>query len=103
MSDGTKKLQRSKDDRWLAGVCGGIGEYFNVDGTLIRILFILFGIAFGGGILIYIILWIVMPEAADDVSDAGSIEDLKSEEGDAAGSEPETDGGEEESSEADAE
>ena len=88
MSDGTKKLQRSKYDRWLAGVCGGIAEYFNVDGTLIRVLFILFGFAVGGGFLIYIILWIIMPEAADDVLDAGSIEDLKSEEGDAAGSEP---------------
>ncbi len=102
MSDGTKKLHRSKDDRWLAGVCGGIAEYFNVDGTLIRILFVLFGFAVGGGILIYIILWIIMPEAADDVSDAGTIEDQKSEENDAAGSEPETDSGEAASSETEA-
>jgi len=91
MSDGTKKLHRSKDDRWLAGVCGGIAEYFNVDSTLIRVLFILFGFAVGGGLLIYIILWIIMPEAADDVLDAGSIEELKSEEGDAAASEPDAD------------
>ena len=102
MSDGTKKLHRSKDDRWLAGVCGGIAEYFNVDGTLIRILFVLFGFAVGGGILIYIILWIIMPEAADGVSDAGTIEDQKSEENDAAGSEPETDSGEAASSETEA-
>ena len=102
MSDGTKKLHRSKDDRWLAGVCGGIAEYFNVDGTLIRILFVLFGFAVGGGILIYIILWIIMPEAADDVSDAGTIEDQKSEENDAAGSEREADSGEAASSETEA-
>ena len=88
MSDGTKKLRRSKDDRWVAGVCGGIAEYFDIDGTLIRVLFILFGFAVGGSLLIYIILWIIMPEAADDVLDAGSIEDLKSEEGDVGGSEP---------------
>jgi phage shock protein PspC (stress-responsive transcriptional regulator) len=91
MSDGTKKLRRSKDDRWLAGVCGGIAEYFDVDGTLIRVLFILFGFAVGGGFLIYIILWIIMPEAADDVLDAGSIEELKSEEDDVAGSEADAD------------
>ena len=87
MSDGTKKLHRSKDDRWLAGVCGGIAEYFNVDSTLIRVLFILFGFAVGGGILIYIILWIIMPEAADDH---------------VASSEPEADSGEAASSESDA-
>ena len=102
MSDGTKKLHRSKDDRWLAGVCGGIAEYFNVDSTLIRVLFILFGFAVGGGLLIYIILWIIMPEAADDVLDAGSIEELKSEDGEAASSGPEADNGEAASSESDA-
>jgi len=63
MSDDKKKLYRSADDRWLAGVCGGIAEYFDVDSTLIRVLFILFGFAVGGGLLIYIILWIIMPNA----------------------------------------
>jgi len=63
MSEDVKKLHRSKDDRWLAGVCGGIAEYFSVDATLVRVLFILFGFAVGGGVLIYIILWIIMPEA----------------------------------------
>ena len=63
MSNDVKKLHRSESDRWLAGVCGGIAEYFNVDSTLIRVLFILFGFLVGGGILIYIILWIIMPEA----------------------------------------
>ena len=95
MADGTKKLHRSKDDRWLAGVCGGIAEYFNIDGTLVRVLFILFGFAVGGGILIYIILWIIMPEAPDDVVDVASAGDLKLE--DDPVSEPET-----ESAEADA-
>lgn len=65
MADGKKKLTRSRSDRWLAGVCGGIAEYFDVDSTLIRVLFILFGFAVGGGILIYIILWIIIPEAPE--------------------------------------
>jgi phage shock protein C len=80
MADEKKKLHRSKDDRWLAGVCGGLGEYFNIDGTLIRVLFILFGFAVGGGFLIYIILWIIMPEAPDDLADVVAVDDFKMDE-----------------------
>jgi len=70
MAEGTKKLYRSNDDRWLAGVCGGIAEYFNLDPTLIRVLFILFGLIVGGGLIIYLILWLVIPQApADAVQD----------------------------------
>ena len=77
MSDGVKKLHRSEDDRWLAGVCGGIADYFNVDSTLVRVLFILFGFLVGGGILIYIILWIIMPQAPNIVvKDDFEIEDV---------------------------
>jgi phage shock protein PspC (stress-responsive transcriptional regulator) len=77
MSDDVKRLHRSESDRWLAGVCGGIAEYFNVDSTLIRVLFILFGFLVGGGVLIYIILWIIMPEAPDVVvKDDFEIEDV---------------------------
>ena len=57
-----KKLVRSTTDRMIAGVCGGLAKYFNIDATLMRILFVLFALAGGPGILIYIILWIVMPE-----------------------------------------
>lgn len=56
-----KRLQRSNEDRWLLGVCGGLAEYFNVDATLVRVLFILFSFAVGGGIFLYLILWIIMP------------------------------------------
>ena len=59
MSD--KKLYRSKTQRMLCGVCGGIGEYFNIDPTLIRLLFVLFGCT-GGGILAYIIAAIIKPD-----------------------------------------
>lgn len=59
-----KRLYRSKKDRMLCGVCGGIAEYFNVDPTLIRILWVilsLLGVVFPG-ILAYIICCIIIPE-----------------------------------------
>lgn len=56
-----KKLYRSETNRVLAGVAGGIGEYFTIDPTLIRLLFVLLTIFGGGGILLYIILWILIP------------------------------------------
>ena len=61
MAEERKKLFRSRSERWLAGVCGGIGDYFNIDATVVRILFILFGLVFGSGLLFYIILWILIP------------------------------------------
>lgn len=59
----TKKLYRSKSDRRVAGVCGGLGEYFQVDPLLIRIMFIIAALAGGPGLLLYIILALLMPEA----------------------------------------
>jgi phage shock protein C len=57
-----KKLYRSRTERKLAGVCGGFGEYFGVDPVLIRLLWIFFTLAGGGGLLAYIIAWLVVPE-----------------------------------------
>lgn len=56
-----KKIFRSVDDCIVAGVCGGIAEYFEIDTSLIRILFVLLALGGGGGILIYIVLWLVIP------------------------------------------
>lgn len=56
-----KRLYRSGKERILGGVCGGIAEYFNVDSTIIRLLWILFVFGFGTGILAYIIAWIIIP------------------------------------------
>jgi phage shock protein C len=66
MSD--KQLMRS-NDRMIAGVAGGLGEYFDTDPTLIRILFVLVTLlGFGGlGFLIYIVLWIIMPEPVEKI------------------------------------
>jgi phage shock protein C len=68
MSEGIKKLYRSWDNRVIAGVCGGIGEYFSVDPTLIRVLFLAFAIIFGGGILLYLLLWLLIPVAPGGVA-----------------------------------
>ena len=57
-----KKLYKSATDRKIAGVCGGIAEYFNVDATLIRLAWVLFGLLGGSGLLAYIIAALIMPE-----------------------------------------
>lgn len=57
----TKKLYRSENDRILFGVCGGIGSYFDIDATLVRISFVLLTLASGLGILAYIIFWVALP------------------------------------------
>ncbi len=62
MEGQTKKLYRSRNDRKIAGVCGGLGEYFGIDPTLVRLLFVLGLIFVGGTILAYLILMIVIPE-----------------------------------------
>lgn len=60
-----KKLLRSKKDRMIAGVCGGLGEYFNVDSSVIRLLAVLITLLGGSGVVAYIVLWIVIPEEGE--------------------------------------
>jgi len=57
----TRRLYRSAKSKLLGGVCGGIAEYFNVDPVIIRLLWVLFVLAYGIGILFYIIAWIIIP------------------------------------------
>ena len=57
------KLYKSKTNRMISGVCGGIGEYFGVDPTWVRLAWVLFCILGGSGILAYIIALIIIPEA----------------------------------------
>ena len=57
-----KRLYKSSTNRVLCGVCGGIGEYFNVDPTIIRLIFVLFVFGVGSGLLAYIVAAIIMPE-----------------------------------------
>lgn len=62
----TKKLYRSRTDRKLCGVCGGIAEYLNVDPTIVRLVCVLLCIAGTAGLWAYIICALVIPEAPDD-------------------------------------
>lgn len=57
-----KRFYRSREDRWLAGVCGGLGEYFDIDPVLIRIGFIFIMLVYGMGIILYIVLAIFVKE-----------------------------------------
>ncbi|MFH1126795.1 MAG: PspC domain-containing protein [archaeon] len=57
-----KKLYRSRKNRMIAGVCGGIAEYFDIDPTLVRLAWILVTFAGGAGLLAYLIAWIIVPE-----------------------------------------
>ena len=56
-----KKLYRSETDKMIGGVCGGIAEYFGIDSTIVRLLFALIVISAGTGLVLYIILWIIVP------------------------------------------
>ncbi|MDR1879134.1 MAG: PspC domain-containing protein [Bacteroidales bacterium] len=58
-----KKLTRSTTNRKIAGICGGLGEYFTLDPTIIRVFFLLALLFLGGGLLFYLILWIIVPES----------------------------------------
>lgn len=57
-----KRLTRSRTDRKIAGVCGGIAQYLNVDPTVVRIIFLVLLLMGGGGGLIYLIVWLFAPE-----------------------------------------
>ncbi len=57
-----KRLFRSRTDRMIGGVCGGLGNYFSVDPSLIRLAFVLLLVFGGSGFLLYLILWIVLPD-----------------------------------------
>lgn len=64
----TSKLYRSETNKVLGGVCGGLGNYFNIDPTIIRIVFIAITLLGGSGVLVYIILWLVIPSQSSSKS-----------------------------------
>ena len=57
-----KKLYRSTVERKIGGVCGGLAEYFNIDPTIVRLLFVLGLLLVGGTFWAYLVMWIVIPE-----------------------------------------
>jgi len=56
-----RRLYRSNTEKMIGGVCGGLGELLDVDPTIVRVVFVLLGLLGGHGILLYIILWLIMP------------------------------------------
>ena len=57
-----KKLYRSGKNKILGGVCGGIAEYANLDPNIVRLLWVLFILLFGAGVLFYLIAWLIIPK-----------------------------------------
>ena len=68
-----QRLYRSRRERMIAGVCGGLAQYFNVDPVIVRVAFVALGIGTGVGLLAYIVLAIVVPERpSDELEPVGS-------------------------------
>ena len=66
MVNGSNPLRRSRRHRMIAGVCGGLAEWLGWDPTLVRVLYVVVSILSAAfpGLLVYVVLWLVMPEAA---------------------------------------
>jgi phage shock protein C len=64
----TRRLYRSRTDRKLAGVCGGLAQYFNIDAILMRVLFVVLALLGGPGLVIYLLMWILVPEEPEDAA-----------------------------------
>ncbi|OIP13863.1 MAG: PspC domain-containing protein [Caldisericum sp. CG2_30_36_11] len=62
LKEESKRLYRSRKDRVLFGVCGGIAEYFNIDPTIVRLVWVIMTLIYGVGILLYIILTLIVPK-----------------------------------------
>jgi phage shock protein PspC (stress-responsive transcriptional regulator) len=56
-----KRLTRMEEGRMIAGVCAGLGRYLGIDATIVRIIFVLLALFAMGGVLLYLILWLIMP------------------------------------------
>jgi phage shock protein PspC (stress-responsive transcriptional regulator) len=67
MADGTRPLRRSRTNRQIAGVVGGLAEYFGMDATLLRVIYVVGSIISAAfpGVLVYVLLWVVIPEASE--------------------------------------
>lgn len=70
-----KKLTKLQKNKMFAGVCGGIAEYFNIDATIVRLVFVLFTLLKGAGLILYIIAALVIPSpdfTEDDIDNMKS-------------------------------
>jgi len=74
-----KKIYRSRKDSMIAGVCGGIAEYFEIDSTLVRLLAILVVLLGGVGVIAYIIAWIIIPQNPEQETESSKDYDREKE------------------------
>lgn len=89
------KLYRSETDKVIAGVCGGLAEYFGIEAVIFRVLLVVITLFGGSGLLLYVILWIVMPTKSSEGKTSeeymrDNVEELKEKSRDVAGKEPKT-------------
>ncbi len=71
MANRTTRLRRSRDDRMIAGVIGGLAKFFDVDATLLRAIYVVVSVVSAGfpGMLVYVLLWIAVPEEGEPAAD----------------------------------
>jgi phage shock protein C len=67
-----RKLTRSTDDRMLAGVCGGLAVHFGIDPTIVRVIFVLLSVFGGGGLVLYVAMWLLVPPASEVAAASGA-------------------------------
>ena len=68
----TKKFYRSRKDRVIAGVCGGLAEYFEIDVIIVRLFALILVLSVGAGFIAYIIAWLAVPEDPDNLHPAST-------------------------------
>ena len=68
-------IYRSKHNKIIGGVCGGLGEYFNIDPNIIRLIFVLLTVFGGSGVIIYLVLWIILPSESQITSGKDNLKD----------------------------
>ena len=60
-----KRLYKSDTDVMIGGVCGGLAEYFNIDPSVVRLVFALLGVTAGSGFMVYLLLWAILPTKSE--------------------------------------
>ncbi len=63
-----KRLYRSREGRLVAGVCAGLGDYFGIDATIVRLIFVALTVFAGMGVLLYVVAWLIIPEQGEPAS-----------------------------------
>lgn len=71
-TEGRNRLERSRSDRVLGGVCGGVARYLRLEATLVRVFFVLLALSDGIGVFLYLLLWIVLPAGGGEEPTLGA-------------------------------